>query len=369
MFSLVVFLHDPFDSRALPVNAVASSSKFASLVSSASNDFCGHDDFPALPNTPAPQWIRFLSPPSENDAQDPGPLFVPSPDPLPPLESPISDTPDTPPPSVTPIQGSTGKYNSPSSATFLPPSLRMTLYFRDRLPHPCPPGRPTCKKRAPLPLDVPPRCSPLHFTSSAGRCPSGCAPPVPPRPPPRPCPLTPSPHPPLRPRPPSPGSTPRSLPPGPSVSNPTPPLNLPFVSNLLAPLGTYPSPAPLRPSPLPSPLITLPLPSLRPCPLPRSHPAFSHPRPVRLQPQVSPQLALRPHNLALPWTCPLPTCPAHRQGLSSLPPQLAGPARRLPLTDSPRHASVITLITLISPRALSSTPLTLPTRHLPAVRP
>ena len=56
------------------------------------------DEFPALPYSQVPRWIRFMSPPSDidaqdNDAQDPGALFILSPDPLPPpLESPSSVT-------------------------------------------------------------------------------------------------------------------------------------------------------------------------------------------------------------------------------------------------------------------------------------
>ena len=122
----------------------------------------------------------------------------------------------------------------------------------------------------------------------------------------------------------------------------TPPLNLPFVPTSSPPSELTPNP-PLRP---------------------RCLPAFSHPRPVRLQSRVSPQLALRPDNLALPWTCPPPACPSHRQDVSSLPPNFAGPARRLPRTappcpcahsDSPSHPSVPTL--------------TYPTRPPPTVRP
>ena len=239
---------DPFESRALPVHSAASSSNVARLVGTAINDFCGHDDFPTLPNIPVPQWIRFASPSSDNDAQDPGPLFVPSPAPLPSMESPISVTSDAPPPSVTPIQGSIGKY-IPPRAHILTAVSAYEDELSGRAPHPCPPGRPTRKRLLP------------PLTSHPVACPSTSRPrPVgvlwlrPSRPP----------------TPPSPSMPARSVTP-PSPSHPSPPPALPHAPTLLAPLGTYPFPAPLCPPPLPSPspFTTSPLPPLHPRPLPR----------------------------------------------------------------------------------------------------
>ena len=300
---------DPFDSRALSVHSAASSSNVARLVGSAINDFCGHDDFPTLPNIPVPQWIRFAT---------------------------------------------------ANTFSLEPTSWRLSLLMktnsRDELPTLAPPGRPTRKRHLPSLTSHPvarPSTSRLRPVGALWLRPS--RPPTPPSPsmPARSV-TPPSPSPPTSP--PS-GSTPRSHAPSSPVCYPTHPLNLPFVPPSSPP--SEPTPYPPLYVPLPSQvrLQRSPLPPLRPRPLPRRLIAFSHPRPVRLLTWVSPLLSLRPHNLALPWICPPLTCLSHRLNPSSLPPNFAGPARHLPRTASPR---LVPMLSLISPCTLPSPPF--PTR-------
>ena len=185
------------------------------------------DEFPALPYSQVPRWIRFMSPPSDidaqdNDAQDPGALFILSPDPLPPplespssvtsvdpqspLESPVSVSGalDTAPPPTPPGQGS--KYIPPRAhvlqriASYEAELLRRGSYPRFPVrpiggkrpyphPSPLPVARPTSSRprpvgalwlrpsRHPVPLSPP---QPARTVTSPSTTPTS-PPPVPPR--------------------------------------------------------------------------------------------------------------------------------------------------------------------------------------------
>ena len=193
------------------------------------------------------------------------------------------------------------------------------------------------------------------------RCPFGFALPVPSRLPP--LSLTvryvtpPSPSPPSPPS----GSTPRSF-------APSSPVLLPHASpqpalrpSLLAHLGIYPLPSPsMSPSPPKSVYKRHLSLHLTLAPSPGAPIAFSHPRPARLLSWVSPLLSLRPHNLALPRICPPLTCLSYHLNPFFPPPNLAGPARHLPRTASPR---LVPMLSLIPPCTLPSPPF--PTRPAP----
>ena len=196
------------------------------------------DEFPALPYSQVPRWIRFMSPPSDidaqdNDAQDPGALY-----PLPP-----------PPWNLRP--------RSPQWIL----SLHLDLRFRSRvLSTPPRPLHPQARAPNIFPLE-PIFFKELRHTKLSSR--DGdltlvpqCAPQA--------------------------GTVPthtRRL--SPSLD---PPLLAPGRS---APSGYVPPVTPC-PSPLPNPLALSPLPPPRPCPLPRFKPTLTFPQLARLQPPPSP---------------------------------------------------------------------------------
>ena len=373
--------------RALKANAPVPSSKpsiLAGFGSSASSDFCGHDrgaarvrawgvpdadrdDFPSLPDSQAPRWIRFASPFSGNDAQDPGPLFNLSPDPLlsplesptsvtsvdpqPPLESPILDAPVSAPPPTPPGQGS--KY-IPPRAHILKRIASYEAELLGRGPHPSP--RPTSRKR-PHPHSTP---HPVARPTSSRPRPVGALWLRPSRPP---VPLSPL-HPArtvtsLSASPPSPPpvQTRSHVAPARPFATPRPPSTRPSSPPSRHPRDRPPPDVP-RPPPLPHPLTTSRSlhPPLRPRPLPRFLPASCRPWPACPRPHVAPQPAFCPLILALLLTCPSPPCQSPRQGPPPVYPKLVGhpgPVHRLPLTAS-LHLAPAPVRTF--PRALGPIP-------------